>query len=105
MKKNKLYDELVRQIEGLIDIEIGNIAYENGLELFYDKRDGIDIYVDKIGSEDKDIFERYLIGHYHNNDLLYLILYFEKEKKSMLNYMNKHIKNKVHYSMNDQVDY
>ena len=90
--KNELYNELLRQIEGLIDIEIGNYAYDNGLELFYDKRGGIDIYVDKIGSEDKDIFERYQIGHYHNNDLLYLILYFEKEKQRMLNYINEYIK-------------
>ena len=91
--KNELYNELLRQVEGLIDIEIGNYAYDNDLELFYEVLpDCLNIYVDEIGSEYKNVWDRHQIGHYHDNDLLYLILYFEKEKQRMLNYINEYIK-------------
>lgn len=92
-RKNELREELLFQIKGLIEIELGNVAYDYGHQLYYEElSDCINIYVDIIGSK-KDVYNMYEIGHYHIEDLLYLILRFDREKSKMLERLCNYIEN------------
>lgn len=115
-KENEFHQELIEQIKGLIDIDIGcyihNIAPD--LELHMESFGGIDIYI-----YDKDfayldeyeqinfkehiqvpkyfhtpiwiIDDKSMIGHYHREDLLWLIMNYDKEKEKMIKYVNEYI--------------
>ena len=90
-KKNEVREELIFQIKGLLEIELGNIAYDYGFQLYYEElSDSINIYVDIIGSKEH-LWNMYEIGHYHIEDLLYLILRFDREKSKMLEILCNYI--------------
>lgn len=94
-KKNELREELIFQIKGLLDIELGNIAYDNGFKLYYEVlSDCINIYVDVIESKE-EVWNMCEIGHCHIEDLLYLILRFDREKAKMLNRLCDFIESKM----------
>lgn len=97
--KNKnrgdFYEGLFEQVRGLLDIEIGNYMYEHNLKPFIvDDSCSLNVYIfdPKTCSinEYNDIviptdLEKYLeIGHYHREDLLWLIMNFKQEKKYMI---------------------
>ncbi len=113
-----IHDELETQIEGLINIEVGNYLYESkgklDLDLYIEKGCGIDVYVfdrdfAKYDDNKRMYFKEYfytdlgaiddlaMVGHYHYDDLLYLILNFDKEKKSMRKRVDTYIKWKEEY--------
>lgn len=107
------------QIEGLLDIEIGNYIYENGQHLnlkpFFDMRNGADIYIlDEDFAEideynmldfkkafhifgDFELEDKSMIGHYHYEDLLWLIMNFKEEKKYMIKKIDEYIDWKEKY--------
>lgn len=114
-KENTIREELQYQLKGLIDIEIGNYLYENNLGLHTEIINGVDVYI-----YDKDfayinhynmidfippnfmfkglyIDDISLIGHYHSDDLLYLIMNFKTEKEAMLKKIDKYISWKEAY--------
>lgn len=95
--QNAIHEELLFQIKGLINIELGNYLWEledsNGIYPYGD--DSIDLYMDT-GGDGIDIYaitkdvklttinaDWYMVGHYHADDLLYLILNWKEEKESM----------------------
>ena len=96
--RNALHQELLYQLEGLINIEIGTYIYKleecnnikhytgNNLEILFDKGgDGLDVYVLPEAEElTFDTMDKYMIGHYHSDDLLYLIINWEKEKDHLV---------------------
>jgi len=119
-KENELRKELLYQLEGMINIEIGNYIYSNKLEMHIEAINGIDVYI-----YDKDfayinhydmidfmppnfmfkglyIDDISLIGHYHSEDLLYLIMNFKTEKEAMLKKVDKYIKWKEAYLKRNQ---
>lgn len=105
-KKNIFHQELIEQIEGLINIDIGSYIYNLApkLKLHMESFGGLDIY---IYDEDFAFLDEYkkicfktpywlindksMIGHYHSEDLLWLIINYDKEKKKMIEYVNKYI--------------
>ena len=93
-----VHKELLYQLEGLISIELNKYLYnaeesnniphyeKDSLELTIDTGgNGLDIYVlpetEELTFENMD---KYMIGHYHSDDLLYLILNWEKEKQYLI---------------------
>ena len=112
-------ENLLIQIEGLLNIEIGNYIYENGKDLnlkpFFDMRGGADIYIydddfariDEYGNiEFKEYFnadgrlmidDKSMMGHYHYEDLLWLIMNFKEEKKYMIKRIDEYINWKEKY--------
>ena len=119
-KENEFRKELLDQLEGMINIEIGNYIYSNKLEMHIEAINGIDVYI-----YDKDfayinhynmidfmppnfmfkglyIDDISLIGHYHSEDLLYLIMNFKTEKEAMLKKVDKYIKWKEAYLKRNQ---
>lgn len=104
------YVGLVDQIEGLINIEVGNYLYSKGIPASYIHFDrwtngGIDAYIfdEDIASLDKwnkiqtDYEDVLLIAHLHYEDMLYFVLNFEKEKKRMFEYVDRYLKFKEDY--------
>lgn len=97
-----VHRELLYQLEGLISIELNKYLYnaeesnniphyeKDSLELVIDMGgDGLDIYVlpgtEKLTFENTfDNMDKYMVGHYHPDDLLYLILNWEKEKQYLI---------------------
>lgn len=112
-------ENLLTQIEGLLNIEIGNYIYENGRHLnlkpFFDMRCGADIYIlDEDFAEideynmldfkkafhifgDFELEDKSMMGHYHYEDLLWLILNFKEEKKYMIKKIDEYIDWKEKY--------
>lgn len=116
-KENEIHKELLTQIEGLINIDIGNYIYDVGEDLnlkpHIEVGNGIDIYIydedfiklDKYNHaeiEDVDMERKLMIGHYHYEDLLWLIINFKDEKKYMINKIDNYIlwKEKYLYETN-----
>lgn len=118
-KENELHKELLIQIKGLLEIEIGNYIYEKGgkynLELHIDNYDGIDAYVfdrlyssiNKYGNLEFDdyfmdtgtgltIDDLSMIAHYHYEDLLYLLMNYQNEKKRILKKVDNYIEWRSH---------
>lgn len=115
-KENEFHQELIEQIKGLINIDIGCYIHniESDLELHIEGSGGIDIYI-----YDKDfayldeykqinfkehiqvpryfhvpvwiIDDKSMIGHYHREDLLWLIMNYDKEKGKMIKHVNEYI--------------
>ena len=114
-------EELIYQLKGAINIELGNYIYDNNWMDWINKNDskkprlniycmntgdGINIYiVDNRYSEIKkdelvfnckdeikiELEDKLMIGHYHSDDLLWLILNFEKEIRRMKNKINSYV--------------
>lgn len=93
-----VHKELLYQLEGLISIELNKYLYnaeesnniphyeKDSLELTIDMGgNGLDIYV-LPGTEELTFenMDKYMVGHYHSDDLLYLILNWEKEKQHLI---------------------
>ena len=117
-KKNRgeTYSFVADQIEGLIDIEIGNYLYEESdgkLSLHYDRwaNGGIDIYIYdnqfcKINKWDKidfitiptSIDAMFMIEHLHYEDILWFIMNFKEEKKEMIKRIDRYIEWKEKYN-------
>ena len=116
----EIYSFVADQIEGLIDIEIGNYLYEesNGkLSLHYDRwtNGGIDVYIydnqfceinkwDKIDFTKEDINmplpidDMLMIEHLHYEDILWFIMNFKEEKKEMIKRIDRYIEWKEKYN-------
>lgn len=118
-----LHEELIYQIQGAIGIELGNYIYDKNWMDWINKNepskpqlnihclntgDGLNIFiVDRRYAEvkgndiifncnEEDMFameDKLMIGHYHSDDLLWLILNFEKEIRIMKNKINSYIEN------------
>ena len=104
------YSGLVDQIEGLIQIEVGNYLYSKGIPastIHFDRwiNGGMEAYIfdediatldiwNKIQTDYEDIL---MIAHLHYEDMLYFILNFDKEKKKMFEYIDKYLKFKEDY--------
>ena len=117
-KKNRgeIYSFVVDQIEGLIDIEIGNYLYEESdgkLSLHYDRwaKGGIDIYIydnqfcqiDKWNKIDfitipTSIGDMFMIEHLQYEDILWFIMNFKEEKKEMIKKIDRYIEWKEKYN-------
>ena len=119
-KKNRgeIYSFVADQIEGLIDIEIGNYLYEESdgkLSLHYDRwaNGGIDIYIYdnqfcQIDKWDKiDFTQKYIdaplpnmlmIEHLHYEDILWFIMNFKEEKKEIIKRIDRYIEWKEKYN-------
>ena len=95
--KQCVHEELLDQLEGLINIELGTYIYnmeeqnnfkhftKDSLEIFVDRGgNGLDVYVKPMRKIHIDEYDKYMVGHYHSDDLLYLILNWEKEKQFMI---------------------
>lgn len=91
--QDAVHEELLYQLEGLLNIELGGYLFDfetaneshGCLELDIDRGgNGLDVYVHP--SDEQLSFDNeddYMIGHYHPDDLLFLILNWEKEKQKM----------------------
>lgn len=127
-KENEFHQELIEQIKGLINIDIGCYLYNVApdLELHIESYGGIDIYIfDKdfayldeykqINFKEQSslnirpfhesiepmpikfkvpywiIDDKSMIGHYHREDLLWLIMNYEKEKEKMIKQINGYV--------------
>lgn len=115
-KENEFHQELIEQIKGLINIDIGcyihNVA--PNLELHIESFGGIDVYIydkefahlnkyNQIEFEECIQVPKYfhtplwiiddksMIGHYHREDLLWLIMNYEKEKEKMIKQIKEYI--------------
>lgn len=99
-----IHSELILQIEGMINIDIGNYLFEKkGIDLFFDGKYDLNIYIndsnyvkpDKYGNvfiDDLEVERKVFIGHYHNDDLLWLLMNYENEKNKMLKRIDDYIK-------------
>lgn len=118
-KEKSMHEELLIQLKGLIEIELGdyinNDIKESKLKLHIETYNGLDIYVldDDFGFIDnynsihfyaenfmfKGLYidDISLVGHYHYEDLLYLILNFKEEKKQIIKNIEKYIEWKNNY--------
>lgn len=96
IERNIVYDELLTQIKGLIDIEIGDYCHSKGARLFYEDcyPDCLNIYLDNLDTYDEPIYCKYQIAHYHREDMLYLIINWKNEKEAMLKRIQGFIKAK-----------
>lgn len=112
----EVYSFIADQIEGLIDIEIGNYLYEKAkskFSLHYNRwvNGGIDIYIfdedfctindfDKIDftTEPFDIDDLLIIEHLHYEDILWFIMNFKEEKKKMIKRIDQYIEWKERYN-------
>lgn len=105
-KENKIHKELLTQIEGLLNIDIGNYIYNIGADLnlkpYMVVKNGIDIYIndedyikiDKYGFVDidnGDMEKKLMIGHYHYEDLLWLLMHYNEEKKYMIKKIDEYV--------------
>ena len=102
----ELYQFLVDQIIGLIEIDIGNYLYDKaGKNLYFNRyiNGGLDIYifdddydfVDEYGLidfSDPNIDDVLEIEHLHKEDMLYFLFNYEKEKHKMIERINKYLK-------------
>lgn len=82
-------EELTVQVCGVIDIEVGNYAYDKGLELEYNTSNGIDVYIK--GVKPNDICH---IIHLHREDLLWFCLNLKENKKKAIKNIDKYIETK-----------
>jgi hypothetical protein len=99
IKENIILKELILQIEGLIDIEIGNYAYKKGLELYIEDYNysSIDVYIKNENYTEDDYLmygDREHIIHLHREDLLWFIMNFNKNKKDYLKLIDNYKINK-----------
>ena len=93
-----VHKELLYQLEGLISIELNKYLYnaEESNNIPHYKKDSLELIVD-MGGNGLDIYvlpgteeltfenmDKYMVGHYHSDDLLYLILNWEKEKQYLI---------------------
>ena len=92
--KESLYDIISAQMESLIDIEIGNYAYEKGLELkCYTNYGNVEAWIKDDRFECEGFYEDMChIVHLHNDDLLWAILNFNKIKENGIKYIDEYIK-------------
>lgn len=100
---NKLVEKtinnyLLKQIKGYLDITVGNVAYQYGLDIGYHTgHGGIDVFINDTkycdrssrdpiyflkGYEDEE-YDNLMIGHYHKEDLLWLIMNIKDESFKM----------------------
>lgn len=114
--RGEIYSFIADQIEGLIDIEIGNYLYEKAkskFSLHYNRwaNGGIDIYIfdedfctindfDKIDFtvEPFDIDDLLMIEHLHYEDILWFIMNFKEEKRKMVKRVDRYIEWKEKYN-------
>ena len=114
--RGEVYSLIADQIEGLIDIEIGNYLYEKAkskFSLHYNRwaNGGIDIYIfdedfctindfDKIDFtiEPFDIDDLLMIEHLHYEDILWFIMNFKEEKKKMIKRIDRYVEWKEKYN-------
>lgn len=114
--RGEVYSFIADQIEGLIDIEIGNYLYEKAqskFSLHYNRwqNGGIDVYIfdedfckiddfDKIDftEEPFGIDDLLMIEHLHYEDILWFLMNFDKEKIKMKQRVDKYIEWKEKYN-------
>lgn len=113
----EIYSFIADQIEGLIDIEIGNYLYNKTdaltTKLHYDRwqNGGIDVYIydsefckidkyDKIDfvEEPFGIDDILMIEHLHYEDILWFLMNFDKEKEKMKQRVDEYIEWKEKYN-------
>lgn len=112
----ELYSSLVDQIEGLLDIEIGNYIYEetnDKLSIHINRylNGGLDIYIydqdfcilndfDMIdfNQDINNIDDILMIEHLHYEDILWFIMNFKEEKKEMIKRIDRYIEWKEKYN-------
>ena len=117
------HQELIYQLKGAINIELGKYIYDNNWMDWVNKSDptkprlnihcldtgdGINVYIidnryveikkDKLifRCKDKELFkieDKLMISHYHADDLLWVILNFEKEIRLMKNRIKFYVEN------------
>lgn len=95
--QESIHDYLIMQIKGYLDIELGKIVYLYGLDIGYHTGDGINVFIkdpkycekdskDPLlflkGYED-DKYDDLMIGHYHYEDILWLLLNLKDEAFKM----------------------
>ena len=104
----QIYQFIVDQIVGMIEIDIGNYLYEwegYNLQLHFDKwsNGGLDVYIndpeyctvnefDKLEFNDDDIDDVLMIEHLHQEDMLWFIINYQQEKQVMKDRVNKYLK-------------
>ena len=114
--RGEVYSFIADQIEGLIDIEIGNYLYEKAqskFSLHYNRwqNGGIDVYIfdedfckiddfDKIDftEEPFGIDDLLMIEHLHYEDILWFLMNFDKEKEEMKQRVDEYIEWKEKYN-------
>lgn len=114
--RGEVYSFIADQIEGLIDIEIGNYLYEKAkskFSLHYNRwaNGGIDIYIFdedfcKINDFDKMEFtvepfgidDLLMIEHLHYEDILWFLMNFDKEKVKIKQKVDEYIRWKEKYN-------
>ena len=102
----EIYSFIADQIEGLIDIEIGNYLYEKSkskFSLHYNRwvNGGIDVYIfdeDFCTINDFDKMDLLMIEHLHYEDILWFLMNFDKEKVKMKQRVDKYIEWKEKYN-------
>lgn len=101
-----IYQFLIDQIIGLIEIDIGNYLYEKAnFSLHFDRwtNGGLDVYIfdpnyctvdkwNKIEFNDDYIDDILMIEHLHEEDMLWFILNYQQEKKKMIEKVDKYLK-------------
>ena len=90
-------EELTMQVCGVIDIEIGNYAYNKGLELDYETSNGIDVYIkdDKLIDDWGTPYDICHIIHLHREDLLWFCLNLKENKKKAIKYIQRYLEYKM----------
>lgn len=89
---------MIMQIKGYLDIAVGNIACQYGLDIGYHTgHGGIDVFINDSkycdqssrdpmyflkGFEDEK-YDELMIGHYHHEDLLWLVMNIKDESFKM----------------------
>ena len=98
-----IHKELLWQIKGLLNIDIGNYLFEKaGIDLYYEGDYELNIYIndskyvipDKYGYvdvNDIEIERKIFIGHYHADDLLWLLIHYETEKNKLLKRVDEYL--------------
>lgn len=102
-----IHNELMWQIKGALNIDIGNYLFiKAGIDLYYEGDYELNIYIndrkyvipDSCGFIDIDNIEierKIHIGHYHADDLLWLLIHYESEKNKLLKRVNEYIEWKL----------
>lgn len=106
-------EELIGQVEGLINIDVGNYIKNKkhsyigslNIDIYIESKNGINVYItDDDFVNDKYVIDKYgfvefndtahelraFIGHYHYEDLLWLLMNYETEKKKMIDKVDKY---------------
>ena len=95
-------EELTMQVCGVIDIEIGNYAYNKGLELEYETSNGIDVYIkdDKLIDDWGTPYDICHIIHLHREDLLWFCLNLKENKKKAIKHIQEYLEFKDNIKTN-----